>query len=313
MSCATQKVVVKKRPSDFVSLPVGLSAEDAPRYEAALKELMERNTTVEDDPAWIEDSYKTFTIKNLLQIPSRSYDKYARYLDGGAVYIIVHPAYTTFFMLSRKRTEGAAKDDAAYAKNTVEKLLDTPADNPKMALIQAQERQMRDFLELKSTEKKLIIIIFEKGYLKNKNYAYKDGPDELKRFINEVTNESNSVFYIESKPDGGSLKEEDRVTLQEFLLSIKAERILLGGSYLGRCVEGFYNSFTNDYGDIGVFLVPELTAVSPRDIPDRAALMLLLPDGTLNVEAAAKFIHENAYGNMDKVPAISLLNATGGH
>lgn len=305
------KASVKKvqLPSTAISVPAGMPAGEASKYNELLKEIAERNTNVEDDPLWIQDSYKSFLFKKLREVPSRNFPKYTKYLDNGDVYIIVHPAYTTFFNSGQKKKAALAGQEDFSDKNAVELFLDKPANTLKMALVQAQERQIRDFLELKSSEKKLIIVIFEKEYQNRKNYAFKGGRDEFMRFINEATNESEAVLYMESRKDGGALLEEDRVALQEFLLGVKAQRMLLAGSYLGRCVEDFYNTFTRDFGDMGVSLIPELTAVSPVDVPERGASMLIRKDGGLNVEAAAEYIKSNAYGNLDKVPEIITLKS----
>lgn len=301
--CAPAKFELKKRfPPDLIRLPIGMPEAEAREHAEVLKDVAARNAEIERDPEWILDAYDRFMIRNLRNVSSSDYAGYGRYLDDGAVYIIVHPAYTTFFNVPKKHLD-QVDDFDIVPRNAVERLLSKPVNTARMALVQAQERQIRDFLELKSTERKLIIIIIETAYMKNRQYRYKDSTDEYMRFIDEATNESESVLYIESKRGGGSLAEDDSVRLAEFLAAVGPTRILLGGSYVGRCLEGFYNSFTELYGESNVFVVPELSAISPNDLAQDTARQLLDQEGNVNAALSAEFIKKNV-DRPDKVPAI---------
>lgn len=274
--------------------------------EAVVKEIIDRNSTVEADPEWISEAYKKFMINNVSDIDEQDYAKYSRYLDNGAVYIIVHPSYYTFFH------EGDVSNDGAgiSSQNAVERFLDESVYSSKARLIKAQEKMLRDFLEYMSTEKKLVILILPKGYSTYPGYKYRNVNDEYMRYINEVSNGSDSILYIYSKkPSRGTLSEKDRKKVLKFLYGVRANSILLGGGYIGRCLEDFYKDIEQYIGEDKIFLVPEITAISPSDMISDIASDVLRPDGTINVPKLSFSIKTNALGNQEITPLIRNLSS----
>ncbi|MDA8168325.1 MAG: hypothetical protein M0Z59_01330 [Nitrospiraceae bacterium] len=268
-----------------------------PARKDVLRQIKERTEQIESSPAWIENSYEGLRIRSLRNVSSHEYSFYKSFLDNGTVYIIVHPAYYTFF--NSERIFGPP------GMNAVERFLAEPANNARMAVLQAQERRMRDFLEYKSTEKKLIILILPRGYKNFSGYAYRGGPDEYTRFINDVTNESDSVLYLESRsPMRGYLKDDDLAALIDFLAGVNPDRILIGGGYIGRCLENFYVSFTDDFGINGVYLVPELSDVSPSELNSSLASRLLAPNGDIDNIIASEAMKHDVYRVQNIAPKV---------
>ena len=278
---------------------------------ALLGSIEERNRQIEDDPGWISTSYDELKIRRLNNISEKEYNRYRQFLDAeGTAYIIVHPAYYTFFHkgLQTKTPVPETDEKKNEKKNAVERFLSAKPQDLSFSVLQAQERRTRDFLEYKSTEGMLTILVLPRNYAEYGGYSFKGGPDEYTRYLNEVTNLSDSVLYLESKTaNRGYLKESDMVRLMEFLLSIGVKKVLVGGGYVGRCLEDFYIDFTTAFGSEDVYVVPELSDVSLKELNKSLAKSLLMPDGTINKEVATKNLHTDAYGSQEVRPRLRNL------
>lgn len=292
--------------STKLTSPVAYGSEEGRQHaEAVLREIEDRNQKVESGPEWRGRAYSHFLIRPLSSVGEDEYPKYSRYLDNGSVYIIVHPAYYTFFhdndLFGNDATEVAEQ-------NAVDRFVGDAAYSSKGRLIRAQEKMLRDFLEYMSTEKKLVILILPRDYRHFGAYKFRKGRDEYMRYINDVTNESDSVLYLYSrKPNRGTLNEKDRRTLLKFLYAIKAKEILFGGGYIGRCLEDFYKDVEQYYSEERIFLVPEITAISPADVSSSVASDMLKEDGTLDIARLSDNIRMNVLGNQNVVPKIRNL------
>lgn len=278
--------------------------DDYLKKAVIINSIEERNRTLEDDPGWLKNAYERFLIKSLYEIDEEDYNSYARFLDNGSVYIIVHPAYYTFF----QRPLSTFEDDTLSPDNELERLLSEKNLSPKTALIKAQEKALRDFLEYASTTKRLVILILPGGYRKYDGYKFKGHRDELRRYINEVTNESESVIYIYSKkPNRGLLTEKDTARLLKFLSAIKPQNILIGGGYLGRCLEDFWRTLEPFYSE-RIYLVPELVAISPSDMGVFQAYGMLRSDGSVDIEKLTENIRNNNIGRQDLQPRLKNIS-----
>jgi len=298
--CAASMISMDIHPP-FISQQK-VSEEEKKRVYDILGQVDLRNRTVEKDPQWIESSYQGFMIKNLSEIEERDYPLFNKYLDNGAVYIVVHPAYYTFFQDPDVRYDN---DPGKNPMHAMDRFLSEPAYSSKSRLIKVQEKMLRDFLEYKSTEKKLVILILPRGYRNYQAYRYKDRKDEFMRFLNSVTNGSESVLYVYSKkPNRGSLTEKEKKRLSRFLYSARTTNIILGGGYAGRCVEDFYKDIDHYFAEEKIAIHPEITAMSPSDITDSFASEVLLPDGTLNLKKLSFRVRTNTLGNEEVTPLI---------
>ncbi len=266
-----------------------------------IRDIDERNHTVEKSDEWLKRAYSGFMIKNLMDISEEDYRDYKRYLHNGDIYIIVHPAYYVFF------GRGNYYLDEIPEKNQVEFFLESLSFSPRVSLIKAQEKNMRDFLEYASTTKRLVILILPGNYKRYRGYKFRNTHDEYLRYINEVTNESPSVLYLYSdKSNRGNLSEKTMERLLRFLNAINPRSVLIGGAYLGRCVEDFYANLTRFMSD-RVYVVPELITVASSDISIFQAMTLLRSDGTIDIRRLTQEIENNSIGDQGDTPKIKNL------
>jgi hypothetical protein len=278
------------------------SDNEKAHIEVVLKEIETRNRTVEADSQWIRESYLNLQIKNLDDIDEEDYPKYREYLDGRSLYIIVHPAYYTFF-------QGGGGQNKDVSMNAVERFLREPSYSSRMQLIKLQEKMLRDFIEYMSTDKKLVILVLPKDYSSFKAYQYRDGKDEYMRYINEVTNASDSVIYLYSDhPYKGDLSEGDRKKIVKFLYAVRPDSVLIGGGYIGRCLEEFYANMQQSYGLNKFYIVPEITAISPNDLTDGMASAMINSDGIINIDKLTQVIKRNLIGSQERSPKLKNLS-----
>jgi hypothetical protein len=235
-----------------------------------------RNDSLEKHPEWISLATRGFFIKNLLELPESEYADYRRYLDDGTLYIIVHPAYYVFF---QRHESGRTEDDP------VEAFLKEPALSRDDQFLREQERALRDFLEITSTRKRLIVLILPGNYKDFSGYVYRNSSDEYARYINSVTNSSASVLYLYSnEPFSGALSSESRESLLHFIEAVSPKAIRIGGGYLGRCIEDFYKDLSASVSEDKIGIAGEISAISPEELKG-LDLNEFLKDGRLNISA----------------------------
>jgi len=214
----------------------------------------------------------------------------------------VHPAYYPFF-------QGEGGQHADVSMNAVERFLREPSYSSKMRLIKLQEKMLRDFVEYMSTDRKLVILVLPKDYGTFKAYKYRDGRDEYMRYINEITNASDSVIYLYSDhPYKGDLSEEERKKIVKFLYAVRPDSVLIGGGYIGRCLEDFYANMQQSYGLNKFYIVPEITAISPNDLTDSMASGMINAEGIINIEELTQVIRHNLIGSQERSPKLKNLS-----
>lgn len=265
------------QPSAAKDRPKGSPTRD--KYRKIFEEIYARRNTLEKSADYLKEAYQSLKIRNLRDIPRDDYKSYEKYLYNKNAYIIVHPAYYLFF-------ENTSKTPPREFIGTfpVGTLLDRfagslPPDAMNLKALVAQSRILEDFLELFSTEKRLVILILPKDYRKHLSYGYVEGQDEYARYLNEITNMSESVLYLESADwSNGFLEKNDLETLTAFLTEVGAKNILLGGGYLGKCIDNFYETVRKKFRYEDVYFVMELSALAPYDM----VTGVLEPNGRIN-------------------------------
>ncbi|MBI5102199.1 MAG: hypothetical protein HZB33_10240 [Nitrospirae bacterium] len=299
--CATHSDISLRIEPPF-NLGAGSGQESAQTDEVVMKIVM-RNNTVEADAQWVQESYKDFMIRNLADIDETDYAKFAEYLDGGSVYVVIHPAYHVFFneRAAVSKNGGGPLD----SKNVVERFLETPVSSSSARLMKAQEKSLRDFLEYMSSDRKLVILVLPKAYRDYKMYNFRNGRDEYMRYINEVTNGSASVIYTySSQPSRGTLGEDDKKRLFKLIFATRAKAVLVGGGFVGRCLDEFYTYFQRNYSENRLWLVPEISAISPSDVSNSAADTMLNPNGTINMAEFSQNINSKFVSRHELMPRL---------
>lgn len=239
-----------------------------------------RNTTLEQHPSWKAMAAADFMIKNLSEVNPEEYPNYRHYLDDGDLYVIVHPAYSVFF----HDLQPYIPDDPV--NSFVNETTYTDASR----FLREQERSLRDFIEITSTRKRLIVLVLPGDYREWDGYYYKGQADLFARYVNSVTNSSESVLYIYSeKPNRGRLSKNSKEQLLDFFESVNPERIILGGGYLGRCIQDFYKNISSSSFGEKMMVAGEISAFS-RDDMNRLNVGDFLKDGKLNIEVLKEVV-----------------------
>ena len=269
-----------------VSAPAVKMGEYYPRkidnLDQLVSEIQERNNTLEKHPAWISLAEQDFMLKKLDDLPESGYSAYKKYLDDGTLYIIVHPAYSVFF---------SGAESPLTSQLPIDAFLNETSFTERHRFVQEQERSMRDFLEITSTRKRLIILVIPADYRDFIGYVYKDSADEYARYINSVTNNSESVIYLYSKkPNNGHLSEDTKKRLLKFIEAVNPSSIVIGGGYLGRCVADFYSDLAPLVGREKLSVAAEITAISSEDLRN-FSVSDFLKDGKLNITALREVIN----------------------
>ncbi|MEK6742563.1 MAG: hypothetical protein AABZ15_03085 [Nitrospirota bacterium] len=181
----------------------------------------------------------------IARLNATSADAVPHSLRGRAVTIMVHPAYSLFFREERRSTYRESKYD----------LLKFQLDN-----------EARFIGEIAKTDNLLILVLpgnYQSDSLAPLSYTF---------FLNSSTKSSPLVYYIYSETSSsGALSTDTMVTLYGFLQRVKADKVLIGGGYIGRCQREFYNQLTTYVDKIPAFVVPEISSISPDDIDDGEA------------------------------------------
>lgn len=280
------------------------------RVSQVVAEINRRNKTIEKSPEWLKEAYDSLKIKRLNDIPKEEYKSYKRFLNGSGIYIIVHPAFYTFFHTDMKLS--SFWDKKSYPeKNIVERFYDRfTIYDMSLEILKEQERMLRDFLELFSTEKRLILLIIPGGYREHLSYGYVEGRDEYSRYINEITNMSESVIYLESVSyEAGRISKDDMGMLMEFLKELEIKTVLLGGGYVGKCLDQFYGDLIMSFDYDNVYYVAEITQVSPENLNNKWGRYLLSKNGRIRIkEAAINLLLPDAYElNRAVIPKVKVL------
>lgn len=271
--------------------------EERDRIKKIFATIDERNRTEKRSGAWLQSAYVSIGIRNLNDIPASDYASYGRYVTDGEVYIVVHPGYFPLFDKWHIPPPADVRENSFPELNLPDRLtVNLPSDNIPYRVAREQNRILRDFLEFMSEEDKLVVLILPRDYKNNLTYGYQPGRDEYARFINEITNRSESIVYIESDTaTSGYLIDKDLDVLANFLDAAGVKTIKLGGGFLAKCLDNFYGSIRNKFAYEAIAYVPEITAISPAEDMVTNEVALLDKEGRINMKAIRKYISTVAY------------------
>ena len=168
---------------------------------------------------------------------------------NGSIVIMVHPGYSLFFRSRERNLHSEAKYDLLKLQ------MDSEAESIRRIARSGQP---------------LILVI--PGNYQRDSIA----PLSYTSFLNSLVKGSTSVYTLFSESaSSGTLATDTMVTLFRYLQSMKADRVLIGGGYIGRCEREFAAQLMTYIDNIEFVVVPELSSVSPDDITDKEARAML--------------------------------------
>lgn len=162
-------------------------------------------------------------------------------------FIIVHPGYSFFFSTGKgKRFSGA-----------------------RFRMMELQfENEARFIAE--QVRRGNIVVLIVPGNFK----ADSTSPLSYTAYLNAAA--GRSIFYLPSETsNNGTIATEDMVDLYRFLQNVNAPKVLIGGGYIGRCQKEFHKQLTSYYDRDKTYVVREISAVSPEDVSEREASLIV--------------------------------------
>jgi len=298
LGCVTEQTSSGQKPLDAGK---NQADEKDERIKKVFETISERNKTIKKSPEWLKTAYSGIGIKRLNDIPKEKYQSYRKYLSGNSIYFIVHPGYFAFFDDSKSTyLPKEAPTEGFPANNIAERFMGIlPPDAVTTKLLKEEEVLLRDFLEFMSTEKRLVVLVLSRDYKEHFSYGEPTGRDEYARYINELTNMSDSIIYMESQgPWDGLIEAKDLEILMTFLNTVGAKKIYLGGGFLGKCLGNTYESIRPKVSYENIAYVPEITAISPDDSSVSSSdIKLINKNGRINFKVVSNYF--NTYGTKD--------------
>lgn len=182
------------------------------------------------------------------------------------VFIVVHPAYSLFFRDEHRSLYSEAK----------------------YALLLLQLETEANFIKEASQAGKIVILVVPGSY-ETESVA----PRSYTSYLNSVAGAGEKTFILYSETaSSGSISMNDMIDLYRFLDGVKAGKVLIGGGYIGRCQREFYVGLTGYFDKAPVYVVPELSTLSPDDITDQEAGKVLEGIRQQDYRAVRAFINK---------------------
>jgi hypothetical protein len=163
------------------------------------------------------------------------------------VFIIVHPGYSFFFSTGKgKRFSGA-----------------------RFRMMELQFENEARFIAEQARRGNIVVLIVPGNFTKDSS-----SPLSYTAYLNAAA--GRSVFYLPSETsNNGTIATEDMVDLYRFLQNLNASKVLIGGGYIGRCQKEFHKQFTIYYDRKQTYVVREISAVSPEDVSEHDAALIV--------------------------------------
>lgn len=239
----------------------------------------------------------SLSIKNVHDLSESFIREISSSADTKDVFFLVHPSYYIFFH------ENPFYLTPGGPKNAVQTFIESSLSetSPIVRLMKDYEQKEMEFIASAGNNKKIVILILPGNYQNAKQFRYRNEVDEYARYINESSGTSTTVFYIESTHSTtGKIDPYDQKALVNFLKKIDAQRIFLGGGYIGRCQEEFYKFLMEVWPEEKLAIIPEISAFSPNDISDSTAQMLMNAENRLDPRAAKYFLKNGGLESLSK-------------
>jgi hypothetical protein len=242
-----------------LAFSVGCATVDHPRNTSKhFSELMRRYP-----PAGGAFLPRKITAESAAALPEKS--------ELNEIYIFVHPAYSMFF---RDLNKDLYTDE-------------------KFSLLKNQFDHEEQVIEAQITAGKIVVLVLPGNYL-NDSFA----PQGYVSYLNALTQGGASLYYVLSETSSsGSLAANDLVSLYQFLQTLNAKTVMIGGGYIGRCQREFYDQLTNYLDGSRAFIVPEISTISPEDVTDDEALKIVSRLRERDYSPIKAFIDKKTHGN----------------
>ncbi|MDH4162981.1 MAG: hypothetical protein OEW15_09875 [Nitrospirota bacterium] len=258
--------------------------------KAIFTQIDQENNTVKRTAGWLKEAYQGIGIKKLNDVPRDSFSSYASFLYKNQVYVIVHPGYFTFFQNTGDVPLGQVVEGMPIL-NVVERFtMDLKPEQQNLRIMREQERILRDFMEFMSRDKKLLIVVVPGDYRAHISVKGADAGDEYARFLNDLTNRSESVLYVESETwSNGFLAQRELNLFADFVNAVGAKRVVIGGGYIGMCLDNFYASIVKEkIPRSKASFALDLTTISPAmEVP--SGIEVLDQSGRLDFAGVKKY------------------------
>lgn len=213
----------------------------------------------------IKDLYGKLKIVKLDDIPEDKYADYKKYVYNGTAYAIVHPSYYLYFHDYNANKVVVERPRGDFSKNITDIFIDDYQREKSRTIkyMKEMERRERDFLKKTSSRQRLVILVLPPDYQKHTEYPYRK-LDEFGRYLNEVTEGSPSVIYVDSESSKqGYISSETLPRLNAFLQAVGVKSLFLGGGYIDLCLKDFYLEASNLKDIESVEMIPEICTESP--------------------------------------------------
>lgn len=163
--------------------------------------------------------------------------------------IMVHPAYSVFY----------DSDAAKYCPG------------PKCSLIRKQLDNEARYIKEEAARGSVVVLVLPADPTIEAGL-----PARYAAYLNSLAGRGRRVFYVFSRTaSNGALLAEDMLALYSLITALKTELVLIGGGYIGRCQKEFYSQIATYFDKSRIFLVPEISTVSPADISEKEARDIL--------------------------------------
>ncbi|HAS55241.1 MAG: hypothetical protein A2X56_12400 [Nitrospirae bacterium GWC2_57_13] len=188
------------------------------------------------------------------------------------VAIIVHPAYALFFPEDNAREYSGGR----------------------ARLVRNQLRNEAKFLENNAgSDNAVMILVLPAGSITGQDAAAGYGA-----YLNRQINGAGRVFYVYSESTtNGALAQEDMLLLYQYLNSVRSEKVMIGGGFVGRCQESFFKQLATYVKPESIFIIPEISSISPADVSDSEARRIATLMDRHDFEPVRTFVRKKTDGS----------------
>lgn len=175
----------------------------------------------------------------------------SRPTPASEVYVIVHPAYAVFF-------QNLGKENFPEAK---------------YRLLKKQFETEKEFIAKQAASGATIILVLPG---KTSDGVFPATYPAYRNYLNKTAGAGSSVFFIYSETSSsGAIPQNEMLSLYYFIRGLRPARVMVAGGYIGRCQREFYNELTSHIDKSQVFIVPQLSTISPDDVTEKEAEQIL--------------------------------------